>query len=66
MLFKGIGYVLNAISWVSGFAVGAGVIVTGIAADRGQKWAAGNRSYTPIQGHRHRSYSSIQAYGTNA
>lgn len=64
---KGIGYVLNAISWVSGFVVGAGVIITGIAADRGQKWAAGNRSYTPIHDHRrHRSYTSIQGYGTNA
>jgi hypothetical protein len=64
---KGIGYVLNAISWVSGFVVGAGVIITGIAADRGQRWAAGNRSYTPIHDHRrHRSYSSIQGYGTNA
>lgn len=61
----GIGYVLNAISWVSGFAVGAGVIVTGIAADRGHKWAAGNRSYTPILG-QHRTYTSIQGYGTNA
>ncbi|KAG2150952.1 hypothetical protein DEU56DRAFT_779314 [Suillus clintonianus] len=47
----GVGYVLNAVSWVSGFAVGAGVIITGIAADRGHKWAAGNRAYRPIRGY---------------
>ncbi|KAG1776945.1 hypothetical protein EV702DRAFT_1104432 [Suillus placidus] len=64
----GVGYVLNAVSWISGFAVGAGVIVTGVAADRGQKWAAGNRSYTPIQGYgqRSRAYRQVQGYGTNA
>ncbi|KAG0693399.1 hypothetical protein DFH29DRAFT_964260 [Suillus ampliporus] len=33
----GVGYVLNAVSWVS-------------AADRGHQWAAGNRAYKPIQG----------------
>ncbi|KAG2037432.1 hypothetical protein BDR03DRAFT_957133 [Suillus americanus] len=67
----GVGYVLNAISWVSGFVVGAGVIITGMAADRGHKWAAGNRSYTPIEGgagyrQRYRSYTPVQGYGTNA
>jgi hypothetical protein len=46
----GLGYVFNAISWVAGFLVGCAVIVTGIAADRGQKWAAGNRAYQPIRG----------------
>lgn len=45
----GLGYVFNAVSWVVGFLVGAGVIVTGIAADRGHKWAAGNRAYQPIR-----------------
>ncbi|KAH7888707.1 hypothetical protein F5I97DRAFT_1803798 [Phlebopus sp. FC_14] len=46
----GAGFVLNAISWVAGITVGVGVIVTGIAADRGHKWAAGNRAYQPIRG----------------
>ncbi|KAJ8590245.1 hypothetical protein M405DRAFT_873684 [Rhizopogon salebrosus TDB-379] len=46
----GVGYVLNAVSWISGFVVGIGVIVTGMAADRGHRWAAGNRAYQPIRG----------------
>ncbi|KIJ68161.1 hypothetical protein HYDPIDRAFT_37724 [Hydnomerulius pinastri MD-312] len=46
----GAGFVLNTISWVVGLLVGFGVIVTGMAADRGKKWAAGNRAYQPIQG----------------
>lgn len=62
----GVGYVLNAVSWVLGFVVGAAVIVTGLAADRGQRWAAGNRSYTPILGHRYRTYTPIPSYGTSA
>jgi len=61
----GVGYVLNAVSWVLGFAVGAGVIITGVAADRGHKWAAGNRSYSPILGHRFRPYKPVPTYGTN-
>ncbi|KAF8444583.1 hypothetical protein L210DRAFT_3758573 [Boletus edulis BED1] len=46
----GLGYVFNAVSWVVGFLVGSAVIVTGIAADRGHSWAAGNRAYRPIRG----------------
>lgn len=45
----GLGYVFNVISWVAGFLVGSAVIVTGIAADHGYKWAAGNRAYQPIR-----------------
>lgn len=45
----GLGYVFNTVSWVVGFLVGGAVIVTGIAADRGHKWAAGNRGYQPIR-----------------
>ena len=45
----GLGYVFNAVSWVAGFLVGIAVIVTGIAADRGHKWAAGNRAYQRIR-----------------
>jgi len=41
---------MNIVSWISGFVVGTGVIVTGIAADRGHKWAAGNRAYRRIRG----------------
>lgn len=46
----GLGYMFNVISWVGGFLVGAAVIVTGIAADRGHHWAAGNRAYRRIRG----------------
>ncbi|KAG9316602.1 hypothetical protein JVU11DRAFT_2656 [Chiua virens] len=47
---SGLGYVFNAVSWVVGLLVGCAVIVTGMAADRGHKWAAGNRAYQPIRG----------------
>jgi len=46
----GVGYALNVASWILGFVVGTGVIVTGVAADRGHKWAAGNRAYRRIRG----------------
>ncbi|KAG8213916.1 hypothetical protein J3R82DRAFT_10661 [Butyriboletus roseoflavus] len=46
----GLGYVFNAISWIAGFLVGVAVIVTGVAADRGHHWAAGNRAYQRIRG----------------
>ncbi|KAH7916530.1 hypothetical protein BJ138DRAFT_1169125 [Hygrophoropsis aurantiaca] len=46
----GVGYALNAVSWVLGILVAFGVIITGISADKGFKWAAGNRAYSPIQG----------------
>ncbi|KAI6134514.1 hypothetical protein EV401DRAFT_2052913 [Pisolithus croceorrhizus] len=45
----GSGFVLNAVSWLVGFGVAYGVIHTGIAADRGYRWAAGNRYYHPIR-----------------
>ncbi|KAL9711893.1 hypothetical protein Ac2012v2_004966 [Leucoagaricus gongylophorus] len=44
----GVGYVLNILSWVFGLLIAAGVIVTGLAADNGYRWAAGNRTYRPI------------------
>ncbi|KAL4073934.1 hypothetical protein J3A83DRAFT_2644826 [Scleroderma citrinum] len=46
----GLGFILNAMSWLVGFGVAYGVIYTGMAADRGYRWAAGNRFYYPIRG----------------
>ncbi|EIW83044.1 hypothetical protein CONPUDRAFT_101576 [Coniophora puteana RWD-64-598 SS2] len=43
----GSGFILNFVSWIVGLLVGFGVIITGIAADKGKRWAAGNR-YRPI------------------
>jgi hypothetical protein len=42
--------VFNAVSWVSGVLTAISVILTGMAADRGKRWAAGNRAYQPIEG----------------
>jgi len=42
------GYYMNAISWILGMLIAAGVITTGISADKGHPWAAGNRAYRPI------------------
>ncbi|KAF7315654.1 hypothetical protein MIND_00080900 [Mycena indigotica] len=46
----GAGFWLTTVAWVSGILVAVGVIATGIAADRGHRWAAGNRAYQPILG----------------
>jgi hypothetical protein len=46
----GIGYVLNILSWVFGLLITTGVIITGVSADSGHRWAAGNRAYRPISG----------------
>ncbi|KAI0355684.1 hypothetical protein OH77DRAFT_1424625 [Trametes cingulata] len=46
----GIAYVLNTLSWVLGILVTAGVVTTGISANKGHRWAAGNRAYRPISG----------------
>ncbi|KAJ3570375.1 hypothetical protein NP233_g4448 [Leucocoprinus birnbaumii] len=46
----GTGYVLNILSWIFGLFITAGVIVTGMAADSGHRWAAGNRAYRRISG----------------
>ncbi|EAU91657.1 hypothetical protein CC1G_09339 [Coprinopsis cinerea okayama7 len=45
----GMGYVLCILSWVLSFLVTAGVVVTGLAADKGHRWAVGNRRYEPIR-----------------
>ncbi|KAI0644685.1 hypothetical protein C8Q79DRAFT_1011703 [Trametes meyenii] len=44
----GLAYILNILSWVFGVLVTAGVVTTGISAERGHRWAAGNRAYQPI------------------
>jgi len=44
------GYFMNAVSWIAGVLITAGVITTGISADKGHHWAAGNRAYRPISG----------------
>ncbi|RPD59759.1 hypothetical protein L227DRAFT_575754 [Lentinus tigrinus ALCF2SS1-6] len=46
----GLAYVLNTISWVLGIFITAGVVTTGISANKGHRWAAGNRAYRPIDG----------------
>ncbi|KAJ7680328.1 hypothetical protein DFH06DRAFT_1162668 [Mycena polygramma] len=42
--------IFNAVAWVFGILTAISVIVTGTAADRGKRWAAGNRAYQPIEG----------------
>ena len=45
----GLSYALAIVSWIFGIVTAAGVVVTGLSADRGHSWAAGNRAYRPIQ-----------------
>ncbi|KAI0051818.1 hypothetical protein FA95DRAFT_1484486 [Auriscalpium vulgare] len=47
----GVAFYVIAAGWITSFAVMAGVIYTGIAADHGHRWAAGNRAYTRITDH---------------
>lgn len=44
----GSAYVLNIFTWVIGLFTAVGVVATGISADRGHRWAAGNRAYRRI------------------
>ncbi|OCH84679.1 hypothetical protein OBBRIDRAFT_798878 [Obba rivulosa] len=46
----GLAYVLNTLSWTFGVFVAVGVVTTGISANRGHRWAAGNRAYRRIEG----------------
>lgn len=46
----GAAFVLNTVSWVFGVLTTIGVIITGISANKGHRWAAGNRAYRPIAG----------------
>jgi len=45
----GVGYVCNTVSWVLSILIAFGVITTGISADEGHRWAAGNRAYRRIR-----------------
>jgi len=44
------GYYMNVVSWIVGMLIAVGVVVTGISADKGHPWAAGNRAYRRIPG----------------
>lgn len=46
----GTGFVLNILAWAFGILIALGVVTTGLSADSGHKWAAGNRAYRPISG----------------
>jgi len=46
----GPAYILGTMGWVTAVLVTFGLLVTGTAASMGQRWAAGNRAYEPIQG----------------
>ncbi|TRM70076.1 hypothetical protein BD626DRAFT_476233 [Schizophyllum amplum] len=43
-------YYIHVASWIAGIVLGGAVITTGISAEKGHKWAAGNRAYRPIEG----------------
>ncbi len=47
--FTGPAWYINILSWVSSIFIVFGVIWTGKAADKGHRWAAGNRAYTRIR-----------------
>jgi len=44
----GIAYVLHTMSWTLSIFVSLSVLLTGLSADAGHRWAAGNRAYRPI------------------
>ena len=45
----GPAWYINLLSWIFSSLIVFGVIWTGKAADKGKKWAAGNRAYTRIR-----------------
>ncbi|KIP05113.1 hypothetical protein PHLGIDRAFT_36607 [Phlebiopsis gigantea 11061_1 CR5-6] len=45
-----VAYVLGTLAWILAVFATFGVAITGMAANRGHRWAAGNRHYTPIAG----------------
>ncbi|KAF8973280.1 hypothetical protein BDZ97DRAFT_675398 [Flammula alnicola] len=45
----GVAYVVHTISWIFSILAALGVILTGISAAAGHRWAAGNRAYQPIR-----------------
>ncbi|KAK7472559.1 hypothetical protein VKT23_000674 [Stygiomarasmius scandens] len=46
----GVAYAFNTFSWIFSVIIAAAVVTTGISAERGHRWAAGNRAYHPIDG----------------
>ena len=48
-VLSGVAYILNVLSWVCDILIVFGVVTTGISADAGHAWAAGNRAYRPIE-----------------
>lgn len=44
----GTAYVLNTVSWIFDVFIVVGIVATGLAADAGHAWAAGNRAYRSI------------------
>lgn len=48
MILTGVAYILNVLSWACDVLIIFGVVTTGISADAGHAWAAGNRAYRPI------------------
>ncbi|KAJ3989106.1 hypothetical protein F5890DRAFT_1401751 [Lentinula detonsa] len=44
----GTGYIFNTFAWIFSVLIAAGVVLTGVSADKGHKWAAGNRAYRRI------------------
>ncbi|KIM40139.1 hypothetical protein M413DRAFT_446296 [Hebeloma cylindrosporum] len=44
----GTAYILHTLCWISSVLVAFGVLLTGISAGAGHRWAAGNRFYQPI------------------
>jgi len=43
-----LGYIVHTISWVLNIVIALGVITSGLSADSGHGWAAGNNAYQPI------------------
>ena len=46
----GVSYVMGTVAWVVAVLTAFGVTVTGMAASRGYRWAAGPDGYLPING----------------
>lgn len=45
-----VAYIFGTLAWVLAVLSTFGILVTGMAASRGHRWAAGNRAYEPIAG----------------
>jgi len=43
-------YIMNIFSWAFAVIIALGVVTTGVSANKGHRWAAGNRAYYPIHG----------------